>query len=171
MAVAATIFQFLLLASPLAFAKEHIVGGSNGWSQSVDYSSWASGETFNVGDTLVFNYDGSHGVDIVTKDGYDNCNTANAIKSFSDGSTTITLASSPVDVYFVCPKLNHCATGMKLAIKVQGTSSGSGSGSGPGSGSTAPTTKPNGASGVFGAMSKMVVGFSVVFGALFAFLV
>lgn len=52
MAVAATIFLFLLLASPMAFAKEHIVGGSNGWSQSVDYSSWASGETFNVGDTL-----------------------------------------------------------------------------------------------------------------------
>ncbi|XP_009797132.1 basic blue protein-like [Nicotiana tabacum] len=163
MAVAATIFLFLLLASPMAFAKEHIVGGSNGWSQSVDYSSWASGETFNVGDTLVFNYDGSHGVDIVTKDGYDNCNTANAIKSFTDGSTAITLASSPVDVYFVCPKLNHCATGMKLAIKVQGTSSGSGS--------TAPTTKPNGASGAFGAMSKIVVGFSVVFGALFAFMV
>ncbi|XP_016485109.1 uclacyanin-3-like [Nicotiana tabacum] len=165
MDVAAAIFLFLLLASPMAFAKEHIVGGSNGWSQSVDYSSWASGETFNVGDTLVFNYDGSHGVDIVTKDGYDNCNTTNAIKSFSDGSTTITLATTPVDVYFVCPKLNHCDTGMKLAIKVQGTSSGT-----TPSGSTPPTTKPNAASEVFGTMSKVVVGFSIVFGVLFAFM-
>ncbi|XP_060209715.1 uclacyanin-3-like [Lycium barbarum] len=165
MAMAAAIFLILLFASPTAFAKDIIVGGSNGWSQSVDYSTWASGQTFNVGDNLVFNYGGSHGVDVVSKDDYDNCNTGNALQAFTGGKTSIPLSSAG-DMYFVCPTLNHCDTGMKLAIKVQGSSSGTT----PATPSGTKSNPPNGVSGVFGNMSKLVVGFSVVVGALFAFM-
>lgn len=49
----AAIFLFVLLASPImCYGKDHIVGGSDGWSQSGDYSTWASAQTFNVGDNL-----------------------------------------------------------------------------------------------------------------------
>lgn len=43
---------FLLVASPVAFAANHVVGGSGGWTQSGDYTTWAAAETFTVGDTL-----------------------------------------------------------------------------------------------------------------------
>ncbi|KAK4364295.1 hypothetical protein RND71_015653 [Anisodus tanguticus] len=157
MAVGAAIFVFVLFVCPMAFAKDRIVGGNDGWSQSVDYSNWASGETFSVGDNLVFNYAGNHGVNVVSKDAYENCNTGNAIQVHTGGETSIPLSSAG-DMYFVCPTLNHCDTGMKLAIKIQGSSSGT------------KSNPPNGASGVFGNMSKLVVGFSVVLGALFAFM-
>lgn len=112
----------------------------------------------------VFNYGGSHGVNVVSKDDYDNCNTGNALQAYTGGKNSIPLSSAG-DMYFVCPTLNHCDTGMKLAIKVQASSSG-----------TTPATPgtksmpPNGAAGTFGSMSKVVVGFSLVLSALFAFM-
>ena len=42
----------LLLAAPVIYAENHTVGGSSGWDTGVDYSTWASGETFTVGDYL-----------------------------------------------------------------------------------------------------------------------
>lgn len=50
--MATFVLLFILLASPAAFAKDHIVGGDGGWSQSGDYTTWAGGETFTVGDNL-----------------------------------------------------------------------------------------------------------------------
>lgn len=35
-----------------ASAAQHTVGGSQGWDQSTDFGSWASGQTFKVGDQL-----------------------------------------------------------------------------------------------------------------------
>lgn len=45
-------FLVLLLVSPAVFAKDITVGGNNGWTESFDYSSWTSSQTFNVGDNL-----------------------------------------------------------------------------------------------------------------------
>ncbi|CAN4111876.1 unnamed protein product [Withania somnifera] len=185
---------FLLVASPVAFAANHVVGGSDGWTQSGDYATWAAGETFNVGDTLEFNYGGSHAVDVVSKDDYDNCNTANAIESHSDGKTTIKLSKAG-PMYFTCSTLGHCQSGMKLAISVKDSSSPT-TPSTPATTPSTPTTTPstpsdspatptpnvdntparstptmpNGATGVVGSMNKFVVGVSVVLGALFAFM-
>ncbi|KAL3348761.1 hypothetical protein AABB24_022099 [Solanum stoloniferum] len=180
---------FLLVASPVAFAANHVVGGSGGWTQSGDYTTWATAETFTVGDTLEFNYGGSHGVDVISKDDYENCNTGNAIESYSDGKTTIKLTKSG-PMYFSCPTFGHCQSGMKLSINVQDSSTPST----PSTPSTTPSTPattpstpsdspatpntpakstpttPNGATGVFGSMNKFVIGVSVVLGALFVFM-
>ena len=44
---------FLLLSTPAVYAVQHVVGGPGGsWSTAGGYSTWAAGETFNVGDTL-----------------------------------------------------------------------------------------------------------------------
>lgn len=34
------------------YGAQHAVGGSQGWEESVDLNSWASGQTFKVGDQL-----------------------------------------------------------------------------------------------------------------------
>lgn len=35
-----------------ALATKHVVGGSQGWDESTDFDSWASAQTFKVGDEL-----------------------------------------------------------------------------------------------------------------------
>lgn len=32
--------------------QRHMVGGSQGWEESVDFDSWASAQTFKVGDQI-----------------------------------------------------------------------------------------------------------------------
>ena len=42
----------LALATPVVYGAQHVVGDSQGWSQTADYATWASAQTFVVGDTL-----------------------------------------------------------------------------------------------------------------------
>lgn len=42
----------MALVTRVAQAAQHVVGGSQGWDQSTDFNSWASKQTFKVGDTL-----------------------------------------------------------------------------------------------------------------------
>lgn len=46
------LFLLALLSAKQASAAQHVVGGSQGWDESVDLDSWASGRTFKVGDQL-----------------------------------------------------------------------------------------------------------------------
>lgn len=41
-------------------ATQHVVGGSQGWDESVDLNSWASAQTFKVGDQLGASISFSH---------------------------------------------------------------------------------------------------------------
>nr|XP_043618648.1 mavicyanin-like [Erigeron canadensis] len=132
MAIVTLLLITLVVAAPSAFAVQHIVGDSSGWTNFGDYTTWASSNTFNVGDTLLFSYSSSHGVDVVSKDDYDNCATSNAISSYTGGSTTIKL-TQPGPMYFACPSFGHCSTGMKLAINVVS----------PGSSNSPATTTPS----------------------------
>jgi len=50
--VIAASFLVLMLALPTVFGVDYTVGDSSGWSSGVDYSTWASGKTFKVGDNL-----------------------------------------------------------------------------------------------------------------------
>ncbi|XP_054784815.1 uclacyanin-3-like [Prosopis cineraria] len=107
----------LLLVVPFVHGTDHTVGGNAGWGLSGNYASWASGQTFTVGDNLVFTYDTSHGVDIVNENDYNSCSTGNALKTYSGGNTKIALSSAG-KMYFICPTPGHCGSGMKLAIDV-----------------------------------------------------
>lgn len=56
----------------------HVVGDSLGWivppGGPIAYSTWASLQTFNVGDILMFNFTtGQQDVAMVTKEAYDAC--------------------------------------------------------------------------------------------------
>ncbi|GLU00364.1 hypothetical protein SLE2022_177410 [Rubroshorea leprosula] len=166
MALAAAVL-LLLLASPVVFAANYIVGDGNGWNQGVDYNSWTQGKTFNVGDTLLFTYGGNHGVDVVDKSDYDNCVSSNALNSYSNGNTTVTLSKAG-SMYFMCPTLGHCSSGMKLEVTV-GSSSSSPPGTTTPSGTTTPTsTNKSGAARASGNINGLVVGSLLLLGSVLA---
>ncbi|XP_058086238.1 uclacyanin-3-like [Magnolia sinica] len=153
---------FILFAIPAAYAADYTVGDSSGWSTGVDYSTWASGKKFAVGDTLLFTYGGLHSVDEVSKSDYDSCSSSNAINSFNDGNTSIALSKAGAH-YFLCPAIGHCSQGMKLAVTV----SASGSPTPGGTPSTTPgtpstSTRPSGATAKIGHMNAMGLGVLMV---------
>jgi hypothetical protein len=39
-------------AAAPAYATDYVVGDSSGWTSGVDYTTWANGKTFSVGDNL-----------------------------------------------------------------------------------------------------------------------
>lgn len=50
-AIMAGLVLLAAVAAP-AHAKDYTVGDSSGWTSGVDYTTWASGKTFAVGDNL-----------------------------------------------------------------------------------------------------------------------
>ncbi|OWM68477.1 hypothetical protein CDL15_Pgr024617 [Punica granatum] len=173
MAKAIVLLVLALVAIPEAFgATTHTVGGSQGWTQGFDYSTWASGETFAV----EFKYGATHTVDEVSKDDYDNCNTGSPTKTYNSGDDRIVLNSTG-PMYFICPTLGHCSGGMKLAINVVAASGSTPpSTSSPPSSTTSPpgspetptappppsTTGSNGATGVFCSKINVILGLTLV---------
>ncbi|KAI0500271.1 hypothetical protein KFK09_018481 [Dendrobium nobile] len=116
-----------------------LVGDSAGWDTSADLTSWPVNKIFSVGDVLLFQYSNYHTVNQVDKNGYDTCNSSNALLSRSDGNTSISLSSSG-DIYFICSKLPHCFGGMKLKVNVRSNQTGEPPAASPESSST--TTLP-----------------------------
>ncbi|CAL9215929.1 unnamed protein product [Arabidopsis halleri] len=78
------------------------------WSLGTDYTPLATGKTFAVGDTIVFNYGAGHTVDEVSENGYKSCTLGNSITSDSSGTTTIALTTTGPR-YFICGIPGHCA--------------------------------------------------------------
>ncbi|KAL5199169.1 hypothetical protein ABZP36_002681 [Zizania latifolia] len=105
------------LAAQLAAAVVHPVGGNGAWDTSGNYNAWAASHKFSQGDSILFTYPSSHDVVEVAKAGYDACSAANAISSYTGGSTTVKL-SAPGKRYFICGVPGHCAAGMKLEVTV-----------------------------------------------------
>lgn len=48
----ATALLILLMAAPLVYGVDHIVGGNAGWSTVVNFNVWAAAQNFTVNDTL-----------------------------------------------------------------------------------------------------------------------
>ncbi|OUZ99590.1 Plastocyanin-like [Macleaya cordata] len=116
--VAACLLVFCFAVPSLATV--YTVGDAEGWTMGVDYSTWASGKTFVVGDTLVFTYGGGHTVDEVSATDYASCTMGNSISSDSTGAIAVALKTSGTH-YFVCGMMGHCDGGMKLAVTVDET--------------------------------------------------
>ncbi|XP_008805908.1 blue copper protein-like [Phoenix dactylifera] len=133
---------FLISCVAWGSATVYTVGDTSGWTSGVDYSTWTSGKSFAVGDSLAFNYaSGAHTVTEVSSSDYDSCSSSNAISNDSNGPTTIQL-KTPGTHYFICAIPGHCSGGMKLAVTVGGSSSGSPTTPSPPSTSTTPTLTP-----------------------------
>ncbi|KAJ9549308.1 hypothetical protein OSB04_021851 [Centaurea solstitialis] len=123
----------------LALAVDHDVGSpSGGWDTSTDLGSWASSQTFSVGDNIVFSYAPNHNVLEVSEADYDSCSTSNAISTNALTPTTIALKEAG-SRYFICGTPGHCDQGMKVTIKTVASSSSSPS---PTTTTPSPSTTP-----------------------------
>ncbi|RCV07581.1 hypothetical protein SETIT_1G256300v2 [Setaria italica] len=107
----------LAVAAAPAHATDYVVGGSSGWTSGVDYTTWAKGKTFSVGDNLVFQYSAMHTVAEVSSADYSACSASNSLQSYSDQNTKIAL-TAPGTRYFICGTPGHCSGGMKVAVTV-----------------------------------------------------
>lgn len=141
--------------SRICSAATHIVGGSTGWTippSPNTYSTWASGQTFAVGDVLVFNFaTRTHTVAEVNRANFNGCGTSNTIGAVhSSGPANITLTTAGTH-YFICTITGHCLANQRLAVTVTGPSSASptpspSSSPAPSGGAAAPTVEgPSGA--------------------------
>ncbi|XP_021760777.1 umecyanin-like [Chenopodium quinoa] len=129
--------------SELCSAATHTVGGRTGWtipSSPSIYTTWANGETFAVGDVLVFNFvTGAHTVAEVNKANYDGCSTSRTLGAVhSTGPANITLTTAGTH-YFLCTIPTHCTNGQKLAVTVTGPTGSPASSPAPAGGAAAPS--------------------------------
>lgn len=119
-----------------AVAANYTVGDEKGWNPDVDYTAWVKKhKPFYKGDWLIFQYQNGRS-DVVQVDevGYDNCDKANALSSYSKGSTYAFQLKEAKDYYFIC-SYGYCYHGMKVHVTAKSSgSSSSGSGSGSSSG-------------------------------------
>ncbi|PON46320.1 Cupredoxin [Trema orientale] len=100
----------------------YIVGEELGWfvppGGSLFYASWAYGKTFEVGDTLVFNFiNGTQDVAVVSKSVYANCTKNKTIEVYTTSPANITLKTTG-EHFFTSTYSTHCELGQKLAINV-----------------------------------------------------
>ncbi|KAL4589791.1 hypothetical protein LXL04_002701 [Taraxacum kok-saghyz] len=104
----------------------HVVGDALGWNVPPTgpsaYITWASSQTFRVGDVLLFNFTtGFHNVAEVSQAAYGPCTTANPISIVTTGPVRLTL-NAPGTHYYVCTVGTHCQIGQKLTINVSAAS-------------------------------------------------
>ncbi|KAE8710054.1 uracil phosphoribosyltransferase family protein [Hibiscus syriacus] len=85
--------------------------------ESVDLNSWASGQTFKVGDQLVFKYSsGLHSVvDLGSETAYKNCDLGTSLDAKNSGNDVVKL-NKVGNRYFACGTSGHCQQGMKMKI-------------------------------------------------------
>ncbi|KAI3701504.1 hypothetical protein L6452_26634 [Arctium lappa] len=100
----------------------HVVGDALGWTipsgDLAAYTTWASRQTFTVGDILVFNFNnGEHDVAEVSAAAYGPCNATSPITLTTTGPATITLTTAG-SRYYICTFTSHCQIGQKLSINV-----------------------------------------------------
>ncbi|CAN6273707.1 unnamed protein product [Urochloa humidicola] len=135
-AIAGLLALLAAVAAP-AYATDYVVGDSSGWTSGVDYTTWAKGKTFSVGDSLVFQYSAMHTVAEVSSADYSACSSSNSLQSYTDQNTKIAL-TAPGTRYFICGTPGHCSGGMKLAVTVSAAAA-----TAPAASTTPPATTPS----------------------------
>ncbi|XP_028771636.1 mavicyanin-like [Neltuma alba] len=98
------------------------VGGSDGWTSigRVDYKNWAASKNFQVGDTIIFEYNPQyHNVMRVAYEMYKSCNVSEGtpLVTFSTGNDSIKLNHYGHHL-FMCGFPGHCQKGQKVDINV-----------------------------------------------------
>ncbi|KAK9069902.1 hypothetical protein SSX86_010298 [Deinandra increscens subsp. villosa] len=120
------VFMAIMVASMQLYGTlaqtTHVVGDTMGWTipqgGATAYTTWASQQTFTVGDILVFNFtNGAHDVAEVSTAAYDSCTSTNPISLSTTSPTSLTLTTAGTH-YYICTFTSHCQIGQKLTINV-----------------------------------------------------
>ncbi|KAK8966558.1 Early nodulin-like protein 1 [Platanthera guangdongensis] len=118
-------FLTLFLLSTASHGREILVGGSsiNSWkfpssSSAQNLSQWAESTRFQVGDSLVWNFDGEKdSVVEVSRDDYYACRTWNPIAVHHGGDNRVGLVRSGA-YYFVGGAAGACEKGERVVVVV-----------------------------------------------------
>ncbi|KAL7591707.1 hypothetical protein Lser_V15G33089 [Lactuca serriola] len=125
------VFMAIMVASMqlhgTAAQTRHVVGDALGWTilsgGAAAYTTWASLQTFTVGDVLVFNFtNGDHDVAEVSAAAYGPCTATNPISLVTTGPASLTLTTAGTH-YYICTFASHCQLGQKLTINVSADAS------------------------------------------------
>ncbi|PON80120.1 Phytocyanin domain containing protein [Parasponia andersonii] len=114
--------NLVLVAVTLQVSKAavHKVGDSAGWTTigNVDYKLWSATKTFQVGDTIKFEYNPQfHNVMRVTHAMFRSCNASLPLETYTTGNDTITITTRGHHFY-ICGVPGHCQGGQKVDINV-----------------------------------------------------
>ncbi|MED6199977.1 hypothetical protein PIB30_080906 [Stylosanthes scabra] len=137
----------LLLVHKGADAYDFIVGGQKGWSVPSDsnfnpFNAWAEKSRFQIGDSLVFNYQsGQDSVLQVKSEDYASCNTNSPYAKFSDGHTVFKLTQSG-PYFFISGNKDNCLKNEKLTVIVMADRSNRTSSTNSNSTTSPPTSSP-----------------------------
>ncbi|XP_027345871.1 early nodulin-like protein 3 [Abrus precatorius] len=113
----------LLLMVHKGASYDFIVGGQKGWSVPSDsnfnpFNQWAEKSRFQIGDSLVFNYQsGQDSVLYVKSEDYASCNTGSPYAKYSDGHTVFKLNQSGPH-FFISGNKDNCQKNEKLTVIV-----------------------------------------------------
>ncbi|XP_050247056.1 early nodulin-like protein 1 [Quercus robur] len=115
------LFCLMLLVQKGA-ATQFTVGGSKGWSvpspNDVHFNQWAENSRFQIGDSLLFNYQPDQdSVLQVNQDSYNNCNTDSYQQKYTDGHTVVQLPQSG-PFYFISGNKDNCQKNEKMVVIV-----------------------------------------------------
>ncbi|TKY71188.1 Mavicyanin protein [Spatholobus suberectus] len=116
----AVVFLMMMAAFQVSHAAEHKVGDSAGWTiiGNIDYKKWAATKNFQVGDTIIFEYNAKfHNVMRVTHAMYKSCNASSPLTTMTTGNDTIKITNYGHH-FFLCGVPGHCQAGQKVDINV-----------------------------------------------------
>ncbi|XP_042016916.1 mavicyanin-like [Salvia splendens] len=100
----------------------HKVGESAGWTNinltSSYYNSWTASKNFQVGDTILFEYNKEfHNVVRVTHKNFNECNPTAPYASWATGNDSFPITKTG-HYYFICGLPSHCQAGQRVDIRV-----------------------------------------------------
>ncbi|KAL2324384.1 hypothetical protein Fmac_023442 [Flemingia macrophylla] len=114
------LFMVMMAVAQVSHADVYKVGDSAGWTTlgNIDYRKWAATKNFQIGDTIVFEYNAKfHNVMRVTHAMYKSCNASSPISTFTTGNDSIHITNHGHHFFF-CGVPGHCEAGQKVDINV-----------------------------------------------------
>ncbi|XVF77604.1 hypothetical protein PTKIN_Ptkin14bG0059300 [Pterospermum kingtungense] len=113
------LFCFMLLMVQKGYAREFTVNwGLHNGSNAEDHNQWAERNRFQIGDSLVFNYDPNNdSVLHVTNEAYNNCTAEAPLSKYTDGHTVFSFDHSG-PYYFISGNKDNCQKNEKLIVVV-----------------------------------------------------
>ncbi|KAJ4888267.1 Cupredoxin superfamily protein [Raphanus sativus] len=157
-----------LMTVKTTLAAQHVMGGSQGWEESVDFDSWSSDQSFKVGDQLVFKYSGLHSVvELGSETAYKSCDVGTPVNSLSSGNDVVKLSKTGTR-YFACGTPGHCEQGMKVKVNVVSSDSTAVPSPGSSSGSSSDSDSSSG-HGLRASIGYILAVGSFVMGLVWAF--
>ncbi|XP_020587638.1 basic blue protein-like [Phalaenopsis equestris] len=119
MALKLALFIAMAVVPAIVGATDFLVGDEKGWTLGVNYTKWAEGKKFKVGDNLVFNYaPGRHNVLAVGGAAFSSCNKTAETPPLTTGKDPVALNKAGRK-WYICSIGDHCREGMKLFINVE----------------------------------------------------